>query len=157
MSDFKNNIISFFKSNDRQKWFLIGYCSFILLLIVLRILRNNQEFLYFSGVLAGLYYFYNNNLFSYKLLKYVYLMIDVLLCLVFIAIRKETISMLFPLTTFLFLLVGRFIFLGIFNREPRIDVLLNRESDKLYTFLMFILIVTSWVAIIVKFMDQKIL
>lgn len=156
MADINHSIRTFFKNEPRQKWFLIGYCSFILLFFVLRVLRNNQEFLFFSGVLAALYYFYNNSLFSFAILKYVYLAIDVVLCLVFVAIGKETISMLFPLTTYLLLFAGRFIFIGLFKREPRIDILLQNNSDKLYTILMFMSIIACWVAIVIKFMDKHI-
>jgi hypothetical protein len=156
MSDHINSIHLFFKNQPRQKWFLIGYCSFILLFFALRILRNNQEFLFFSGVLAALYYFYNNSLFSFTILKYVYLAIDVLLCLVFIAIGKETISMLFPLTTYVLLFLGRLLFMGIIKREPKIDILMQDNSDKLYTFFMFLSIIACWVAIVVKFMDKHI-
>lgn len=156
MPDIKNSISTFFKNNPRQKWFLIGYCAFISLFFVLRVLRNNQEFLFFSGVIAALYYFYNNTLFTFTILKYVYLCIDVLLCLVFIAIGKETISMLFPLTTYLLLFSGRFVFLSLIKREPKIDILMQNDSDKFYTFLMFVCIISCWVAIVIKFMDKQI-
>jgi hypothetical protein len=156
MTAIKNSINTFFRNQPRQKWFLIGYCSFIVLFFMLRVLRNNQEFLFFSGVMAALYYFYNNTLFTFKYLKYVYLAIDVLLCLVFIAIGKETISMLFPLTTYLLLFFGRFLFLILFNREPKLDMLLQQNCDKLYTFIMFISIIVCWVAIVIKFMDKHI-
>jgi len=156
MSSIKNSISVFFKQNERQKWFLIGYCSFIILLFILRILRNNQEFLFFSGVLAALYYFYNNTLFSFTILKYVYFCIDILLFLVFLAIGKETISMLFPITTYIFLFAGRFVFVQLFKREPKIDILLQKDSDKFYTAIMFICVIITWVAIVVKFMDHHI-
>jgi hypothetical protein len=156
MSSIKNSIALFFKENERQKWFLIAYCSFILLLCILRVLRNNQEFLFFSGVLAALYYFYNNSLFSFTLLKYVYFAIDIILFLIFLAIGKETISMLFPITTFCYLLTGRFIFVLLFKREPQIDILLQSNSDKLYTVIMFLCVIATWIAIVAKFMDHHI-
>lgn len=156
MSTIKQQIHSFVKENPRQALFLFGYCCFIALFFFLRVARNNQEFLFFSGVLAALYYFYNNTLFSFPILKYVYLVIDVLLCSVFVIIGKETISMLFPLTTYLTLYVGRFIFLTTSKREPHIDILLQKNSDRLYTFIMFIIIVSCWVGIVIKFMDKKI-
>lgn len=156
MAQIKSSISTFFSNHPRQKWFLIGYCAFISLFFFLRVARNNQEFLFFSGVLAALYYFYNNTLFSFTILKYVYLAIDVLLCLVFVAIGKETISMLFPLTTYLLLFCGRIIFMTIFKREPKIDILMQNNSDKLYTLFMFLCIITCWVAIVIKFMDKQI-
>lgn len=156
MSQFSKSILHFFNENPRQKWFLIGYCCFIGLFFFLRVARNNQEYLFFSGVLAALYYFYNNALFSFKILKYVYLLIDVLLCSVFIIIGKETLSMLFPLTTFLFLFIGRLAFITLLKREPKIDILLQKNSDKLYTLIMFLSIISCWVGIVVKFMDKKI-
>lgn len=156
MAGLKESISLFFKENQRQKWFLIAYCCFIVLFFILRILRNNQEFLFFSGVLAALYYFYNNTLFSYSILKYVYLCIDILLFLVFLAIRKESISMLFPITTYLFLFTGRLAFVQLFKREPRIDILLQKGSDRLYTFVLFICVIISWVIIEVRFMDMHI-
>lgn len=156
MADINNNINTFFKNQPRQKWFLIGYCSFILLFFFLRVFRNNQEYLFFSGVLAALYYFYNNTLFSFTILKYVYLAIDVLLCCVFIAIGKESLSMLFPLTTYVLLFIGRFLFIKLFNREPKIDILLQNQCDKFYTVFMFICIISCWVFMLVKFMDKGI-
>lgn len=156
MPDFNNSINTFFKNQPRQKWFLIGYCSFILLFFFLRVFRNNQEYLFFSGVLAALYYFYNNTLFSFTILKYVYLAIDVLLCCVFIAIGKESLSMLFPLTTYILLFIGRFLFIKLFKREPKIDILLQNQSDKFYTVFMFICIISSWVFMLIKFMDKGI-
>ncbi len=156
MAGIKESIILFFKKNERQKWFLLAYCSFLLLLFVLRVLRNNQEFLFFSGVLAALYYFYNNSLFSFTILKYVYLAIDVLLCLVFIAIGKESISMLFPVITYLWLFAGRFLFMLLIKREPNIDILLQKYSDRIYTLVLFICVVFSWIFIVVKFMDKHI-
>lgn len=156
MSELKKSITSFFNQQPKQKWFLIGYCCFIALFFFLRVARNNQEYLFFSGVLAALYYFYNNTLFSFNILKYVYLFIDVLLCSVFIIIGKETISMLFPLTTYLLLFLGRFVFIGISKREPVMDILLQKNSDRFYTLMMFLFIISSWVMIVVKFMDKKI-
>jgi hypothetical protein len=156
MPELRKSIITFFNAEPRQKWFLIGYCCFIALFFFLRVARNNQEYLFFSGVLAALYYFYNNTLFSFNILKYVYLFIDVMLCTVFIVIGKETISMLFPLTTYLLLFAGRFVFINLFKREPFIDILLQKSSDRFYTLIMFLLIISSWVAIVVKFMDKKI-
>lgn len=146
----------FFENQPRQKWLLIGYCSFILLFFVLRVLRNNQEFLYFSGVIAALYYFYNNTLFSFSVLKYVYLGIDLLLCLVFILIGKESLSMIFPLTTYLFLFFGRLCFIKLFKREPKMDILLQNNSDKIYTVLIMLCIITSWIVLLIKFMDKHI-
>lgn len=146
----------FFENQPRQKWLLIGYCSFILLFFVLRVLRNNQEFLYFSGVIAALYYFYNNTLFSFSVLKYVYLGIDLLLCLVFILIGKESLSMIFPLTTYLFLFFGRVCFIKLFKREPKMDILLQNNSDKIYTVLIMLCIITSWIVLLIKFMDKHI-
>lgn len=156
MSSIKKDIQLFFKDQPKQKWLLISYCAFILLFFALRILRNNQEFLFFSGVIAALYYFYNNELFRFKILKYVYLTIDVLLCLVFIAIGKESLSMLFPLITYLWLFLGRYIFINLFKREPYIDILLQNKSDKLYTVLLMLGIIGSWVAMLIKFMDKNI-
>jgi hypothetical protein len=156
MTGKKEAIKQFFEHQPRQKWMLIGYCAFILLFFVLRILRNNQEFLFFSGVIAALYYFYNNELFRFSILKYVYLTIDVLLCLVFIAIRKESLSMLFPLTTYILLFIGRYIFINIFKREPRIDILLQNKSDKIYTIILMLSIISSWIVLLVKLMDKRI-
>lgn len=156
MNHITQRIKTFTRDNPRQALFLIGYCCFIALFFFLRVARNNQEFLFFSGVLAALYYFYNNTLFSFRLLKYVYLFIDLLLCSVFIVIGKETISMLFPLTTYLTLFAGRLLFVKIAKREPNIDLLLHKNSDRLYTFIMFLIIISCWVAIVIKFMDKKI-
>ena len=156
MSDKKEEVKQFFQNQPRQKWMLIGYCAFILLFFALRILRNNQEFLFFSGVIAALYYFYNNELFRFSILKYVYLTIDVLLCLVFIAIGKESLSMLFPLTTYILLFLGRVIFISTFKREPRIDILLQNNSDRIYTIILMLGIISSWIALLVKFMDKQI-
>jgi hypothetical protein len=156
MSNNRENIKLFFEKEPRQKWLLIGYCVFILLFFALRVLRNNQEFLFFSGVIAALYYFYNNTLFSFSILKYVYLTIDLLLCGVFIMIGKESLSMLFPLTTYLFLFFGRICFIKIAKREPKIDILLQNKSDKLYTLFIMFCIVSSWIAILIKFMDKQV-
>jgi hypothetical protein len=71
-------------------------------------------------------------------------------------IGKETISMLFPLTTYLTLFAGRLLFVQIAKREPNIDLLLYKNSDRLYTFIMFLIIISCWVAIVIKFMDKKI-
>jgi hypothetical protein len=152
----KEAIKLFFEREPRQKWLLIAYCAFIVLFFILRILRNNQEFLFFSGVIAALYYFYNNELFKFNILKYVYLSIDVLLCFVFIAIGKESLSILFPLTTYIFLFIGRYIFIGAFKREPRIDILLQRNTDKFYTLILMLCIISSWIALLIKFMDKHI-
>ncbi len=156
MSREVSSLKRFFNENPRQKWLLIGYCSFIALFFFLRVARNNQEFLFFSGVLAALYYFYNNELFTYKLLKYVYLLIDIILCVSFIILKKETISMLFPITTYFYLFTGRILFYQISKSEPHIDILLSKGSNRFYTLLMFLLIVVTWIAIVIKFMDNKI-
>jgi hypothetical protein len=156
MSNNRENIKLFFEKEPRQKWLLIAYCAFILLFFALRILRNNQEFLFFSGVIAALYYFYNNTLFSFSILKYVYLTIDLLLCLVFVLIGKESLSMLFPLTTYLFLFMGRIVFINLFKREPKIDILLQKGSDRLYTVIVMLCIISSWIALLVKFMDKQV-
>jgi len=156
MSNNRENIKLFFEKESRQKWLLIAYCAFILLFFALRILRNNQEFLFFSGVIAALYYFYNNTLFSFSILKYVYLTIDLLLCLVFVLIGKESLSMLFPLTTYLFLFMGRIVFINLFKREPKIDILLQKGSDRLYTVIVMLCIISSWIALLVKFMDKQV-
>jgi hypothetical protein len=80
----------------------------------------------------------------------------VLLCTVFIAIGKESLSMLFPLTTYILLFLGRFIFISLFKREPRIDILLQNNSDRFYTIILMIAIISSWIALLVKFMDKQI-
>jgi hypothetical protein len=64
--------------------------------------------------------------------------------------------MLFPLTTYLFLFMGRIVFINLFKREPKIDILLQKGSDRLYTVIVMLCIISSWIALLVKFMDKQV-
>ncbi|MCC6250881.1 MAG: hypothetical protein IT238_00290 [Bacteroidia bacterium] len=156
MSKVDTIVLKVFEGNTRQKILFMAYCLFLVVFFILRVIRNNQEFLFFSGVLASLYYFYNNEIFKFKYLKRVYFTLDSFLSTIFIVIGKETISMLFPLTTFILLFCGRFIFLKIKNREPNLDILLHKDSDRLYSLIIFACAVLCWIIVLIKYMDHDI-
>lgn len=150
-----NNVTSA-NEMQKQKILLIAYSLGLCMFFVLRVLRNNQEFLFFSGVLAGLFLLYNFKLFSIPKIRTIYLGIVVLLGIIFVVVQKETISMLFPLTAFILSLLFRAVFLKMYNNEPQVDILLNKNSNRLFSFTLFFTIAISWIVIVVVFMDHYI-
>jgi hypothetical protein len=140
------------RSSQQQKFnFFLGFST---LMFFLRFARNNPEFLFFDGVLNSLFILYNYPFLRDKILSLKYLLITFLLFVFSLFLGPEGLSLKLPLITLAISWTMRQVFLKIFGREPEADFWVKSVIDKIYTLLLYLLSIATWITIVYNFMDH---
>ncbi len=121
----------------------------------LRFARNNPEFLFFDGVLNSLFILYNYPLLRNKTLVGKYLLITLVLFSFSLFLGPEGLSLKLPLVTLFISFLFRQGYLLLLRREPEADLWTARRSDKIYTILLYLSSIITWIIIVYKFMDHR--
>lgn len=141
---------NFKEEKKRQELIVIFYGVAVIFFIALRFLRKNPEFLFFSGILDSLFIIYNYRLLHYQKVTISYFFLTLISFIVSFWLMPEGLSMRFPLITLLFTFITRLIFLRINKREPKVDLLLAKNTDRIYSLILFIFCSSLWIYIIVN-------
>lgn len=140
------------RANQQQNfYFFLGFST---LMFFLRFARNNPEFLFFDGVLNSLFILYNYPLLREKSLSLKYLLITAVLFIFSLFLGPEGLSLKLPLITLAISAVMRKSFILIFNREPEADLWAHTPTDKIYALILYLISISTWVAIVYLFMDH---
>lgn len=138
--------------DKKQNIIFAVYVALVILIVVLRIVRKNPEFLFFGGVIASLFIIYNYQLFQSKKHFIYYFLISILMAASWFTNQAEMLAFVFPLVTLCFVGINRVIFMQLKKREPIVDITLGASSDKLYTLYILLIAIFIYIVLILKYL-----
>ncbi len=96
--------------NQNQNIIFFFFLTLVFGFMGASIIRKNDEFLFFSGILGSMFQLYNYPLYEEKTLLKRYLLCDLIFLAISFIVGKHAFSLQFPIITILFFLIAMAVF-----------------------------------------------
>ena len=142
--------------NQNQHLIFIFFLTLVFGFILASVVRNNDEFLFFSGIIGSMFQLYNYPLYEDKSLLRRYLVSDVLFLAISLVVGNHAFSLQFPIITILFVLMARAIFFRWQGVYPEDKNLPQKWKLWLYNSFIYLFVLGIWILLILLYLDKSI-
>lgn len=119
-------------------------------------IRRNDEFLFFSGILASMFQLYNYPLFENKSILKLYLIADVFFLAISLFVGNHAFSLQFPIITMVLIMISRAGFYRLTGVYPEDEKLKQKWMLWLYNSIIYLLSLGIWILLIFLYLDKSI-
>jgi hypothetical protein len=142
--------------NQNQQLIFIFFLTLVFGFMLASVVRNNDEFLFFSGILGSMFQLYNYPLYEDKSLLRRYLVSDLAFLAISLFVGKHAFSLQFPIITILFVLMARAIFFRWQGVYPEDKNLPQKWKLWLYNSFIYLFVLGIWILLILLYLDKGI-
>lgn len=142
--------------NQNQNLIFLFFLILVFGFMLASVVRNNDEFLFFSGILGSMFQLYNYPLYEDKSLLRRYLLSDLVFLAISMVVGKHAFSLKFPIITILFVLMARAIFFKWQGLYPEDKNLLQKWKLWLYNAIIYLSVLGIWILMILLYLDKSI-
>lgn len=141
--------------NQNQYLIFVFFLLLVIGFISASYIRHNNEFLFFSGILASMFQLYNYPLYENKSILKLYLLADIFLLAFSFVVGNHAFSMKFPLISIFLVLVARAVFLKLKGIYPEDEKLKEKWMLWVYNIFIYTSSLAIWILLIFLFMDKS--